>query len=181
MTPQPSKNVPMASAPFVYDENGNVAWNKMWDSYCNLAIEGGPPHRGDMLNSKGTSNDFNSENYKNAVTEIERAFNMIVPYKHKSLNNGYMQVTLNSEHMAKWFCEIINKENVECQVNNKNIFLPVNDDFTLEKEIKNVVTVLGKAFHYWSKHRNWFEKLTINWFGKDLRILILSRSVSKAV
>src|SRR4051812_12290532 len=39
----------MASAPIVYGEDGAVAWNQMWDSYCVLASAGGPPHRGQML------------------------------------------------------------------------------------------------------------------------------------
>jgi hypothetical protein len=178
MAIQPSKNVPMSSAPFIYDSDGKPAWDKMWDAYCNLAAEGGPPHRGEMLRSKGTANNFNSDQYKYAVSEIERAFGQIIPYKFESTNNGYIKVTLKNKNMAKWFSDIINKENVECQVKDADIFLPVNDDFTLEKEIKNVVTVMGKAFHYWSRHRNWFEKLSINQFGSDIKLEILARNRS---
>lgn len=165
----------MSSAPFVYDNDGKVAWNKMWDSYCDLAIEGGPPHRNDRLISKGTSNNFNSENYKNAVKEIERAFSLLIPFKYKTANNGYIEIALGNHNIADWYANIINSENVECQVKENKIFLPINDDFTLEKEIKNIVTVVAKAFHYWSLHRNWFEKISIKYFGKDLKLLILSK------
>ena len=47
----PALAAPMASAPMKYDDDGSVAWGDMWDSYCVLALEGGPPHREVMLES----------------------------------------------------------------------------------------------------------------------------------
>lgn len=170
-----SKNMPMSSAPFIYDENGKVAWDKMWDSYCDLAIEGGPPHRNEKLISKGSNNDLNSVGYRKAVSEVLRAFSLIIPYKHVSTDKGLVEIILPNSNVANWFCQIINSENVECNVEGNKIYLPVNDDFTLEKEIKNVVTVVGKAFHYWSRHRNWFEKALIGYFGVDIRLLVLEK------
>ena len=40
---------PMAAAPMKYQPDGSVDWGNMWDSFCVLAREGGPPHRGTML------------------------------------------------------------------------------------------------------------------------------------
>jgi sirohydrochlorin cobaltochelatase len=162
------KSKPMSSAPFVYNEDGSVAWDKMWTSYCYLAKEGGPPHRDTMLKSKNAGNDLGSEPYKQAVKEILRAYSLLIPYKSFDNKDGWVGIKLLSKGMAKWFSGVINSENVECKQEGKFIFLPVNDDFSLEKEIKNDVTVVGKAYHYWKWHYTDFEKLMVIVFGKDL-------------
>src|SRR4029453_14360386 len=41
--------VPMRSAGLKYDSDGKVAWNEIWGSFCDLAMAGGPPHRGSLL------------------------------------------------------------------------------------------------------------------------------------
>lgn len=46
------KRAPMASAPMQYRENGEVAWGEMWESFCALALDGGPPHRGELLTAQ---------------------------------------------------------------------------------------------------------------------------------
>jgi sirohydrochlorin cobaltochelatase len=33
------------------------------------------------------------------------------------------------------------------------LFLPAGPTFRLDKEIKNVVTVIAKTHHYWKEHR----------------------------
>jgi len=42
-------SAPMGAADLVYDEGGQVAWGEVWEGFCDLAIAGGPPHRGDLL------------------------------------------------------------------------------------------------------------------------------------
>lgn len=162
------KNAPMSSAPFVYDDKGAVAWDKMWGSFCYLAKEGGPAHRETLLVGRGLKNDFSSEQYKNACQEIIRAFRLLVPYHIFDAENGWIGIRLHSIGHAKWFCDIINSENVECKIEGRIIYMPVNDDFVLEKEIKNDVTVVGKAYHYWKWHQNPIEKLSVLLFGKDI-------------
>jgi sirohydrochlorin cobaltochelatase len=159
-------NAPMSSAPFVYGEKGEILWDQMWEKFCALATEGGPSHREEILESK-KQNDFSSENYKQSVSEILRAYKMLIKYKAWS-ENGWICVKLYSTNMAKWFANIINSENVECRQKGRVIYLPVNDDFKIEKEVKNVVTVLAKADHYWRIHRNWFTKLIIHITEKDI-------------
>jgi sirohydrochlorin cobaltochelatase len=166
---QSNKAAPMASAPFVYGQNGEVLWDKMWDQFCMLAKEGGPPHRDQLLQSRGETNDTSALAYTNAVKEIIRAYKILTPYKVQHVESGWIEVRLNSKNMAQWFFELIVMENVECRRVGKCIYLPVNDDFTLEKEIKNVVTVLAKAHHYWTQHRNWFTKLVIHLTAKDIQ------------
>jgi sirohydrochlorin cobaltochelatase len=41
--------VSMGSAPLAFDVNGNVAWVRIWGSFCDLAMAGGPPHKGKLL------------------------------------------------------------------------------------------------------------------------------------
>lgn len=39
---------PMRSAPLKYDAEGRVAWGEVWQSFCDLALAGRPPHRGTL-------------------------------------------------------------------------------------------------------------------------------------
>ena len=41
--------VSMGSAGLKFDADGHVAWNEVWASFCDLAMAGGPPHRGTLL------------------------------------------------------------------------------------------------------------------------------------
>lgn len=169
----------MSSAPFVYEEDGTVAWNKMWNTFCYLAVEGGPPHRGTKLIGRGNTNDPSQKLYKDAVTEILRAYKLLIPYKVRHHETGWLAIKLHTANMARWFETIINEENVECRRTGKIIFLPVNDDYTLEKEIKNVITVMTKAYHYWRDHRVVVEKLLIMLFNYDIQFELNRETKSK--
>jgi hypothetical protein len=162
------KNAPMSSAPFVYDEKGEVQWDKMWSTFCVLAKDGGPAHRETVLKSRGAQNNVHSENYIFAVQEIIRAIQKVSGYKAWDAGSGWIGVPMFSKNMAKWFAEIITLENVECRADGKAIYLPVNDDFKLDKEIKNVVTVIAKSADYWKYHKGDFSKIIVHLFGKDL-------------
>src|SRR5437870_1930072 len=39
----------MGSAGLKYDRYGQVAWDEIWTTFCDLAMAGGPPHRGKLL------------------------------------------------------------------------------------------------------------------------------------
>jgi hypothetical protein len=41
--------VPMRSAGLKFGSDGRVAWNEIWESFCDLAMAGGPPHKGTLL------------------------------------------------------------------------------------------------------------------------------------
>lgn len=163
-----AKNLPMAAAPLVWGEDGKVAWDRMWDQFCYLAIEGGPPHRGTMLVGRDGENDVENENYKEAMTEVLRAYGLLIPYPVKEERVGWIGVKLWTVKMAIWYEEIIKAENVECRREGRLVLLPVNDDFRLENEVKNVVTVMAKAYHYWALHRSVWEKFCIAVFGLDV-------------
>ena len=40
---------PMGAAPLRYADDGQVAWDEMWTNFCDLALAGGPSHRGTLL------------------------------------------------------------------------------------------------------------------------------------
>ena len=60
---------PMSSAPLRYQDDGSVDWGRHVDSFCELARDGGPPHRGTLLEA-GPIVDSNSPAYQAAVREI---------------------------------------------------------------------------------------------------------------
>src|SRR5712691_552645 len=40
---------PMGTAPLRYTGDGQVAWDEVWTDFCDLALAGGPSHRGTLL------------------------------------------------------------------------------------------------------------------------------------
>ncbi|HEY0875377.1 MAG TPA: hypothetical protein VGD94_18015, partial [Vicinamibacterales bacterium] len=38
--------VSMGTAGVRYGADGKIAWDQMWGSFCDLALAGGPPHKG---------------------------------------------------------------------------------------------------------------------------------------
>src|SRR5215831_5441862 len=40
---------PMGSAGLKFAPDGKVAWDEIWGSFCDLAMAGGPPHKGMLL------------------------------------------------------------------------------------------------------------------------------------
>src|SRR5215213_10353351 len=69
--------VPMRSAGLKYDAAGRVAWNEIWASFCDLAMAGGPPHKGTLLEPAGREEiDAQPERYAEAADEICRGVMM---------------------------------------------------------------------------------------------------------
>ena len=68
---------PMRSAGLVYRE-GRVAWDEIWASFCDLAMAGGPPHRGRLL-EPGTPQQVDQapERYREVVAEICRGIHLV--------------------------------------------------------------------------------------------------------
>src|SRR5579862_7274945 len=71
------KPVSMGSAGLKFASNGRVAWDEMWASFCDLALAGGPPHRGKLL-EPATKAEISAEpgRYQQAVDEICRGIEM---------------------------------------------------------------------------------------------------------
>jgi sirohydrochlorin cobaltochelatase len=144
----------MGSAPLKRGEDGQVAWDEMWATFCDLAMAGGPPHKGTLLQpASPAAVAAEPDRYRDAVEEIDRGIRMSAGLETEgSLVPGWISVACCTETMAEWLVRAIVMENVAARQENRWIELPVGPAFRLEKEIKNVVTVVAKTSHYWLGH-----------------------------
>jgi sirohydrochlorin cobaltochelatase len=144
----------MRAAGLKFDAQGLVAWNEIWGSFCDLAMAGGPPHKGALL-GPGTAADVAAagERYGAVVAEVVRGVRMVTGLLAYPLpGSGWIRVECHSEEMAGWLLRAITMENVAVRAHGIALDLPVAPSFRLEKEIKNVVTVIAKTCHYWLGH-----------------------------
>jgi sirohydrochlorin cobaltochelatase len=146
--------VPMGAAALQYDAEGRVAWDRIWGSFCDLAMAGGPPHKGRLLRA-GTESDINADfaRYDAVVEEISRGIRMATGLRaYPSPTPGWVCVTCHGDTMAGWLLRAIVMENVAARCAGSVLELPAAPGFRLEKEVKNVITVIAKTSHYWLGH-----------------------------
>ena len=155
--------VSMGSAGLRFDANGKVAWNEMWDTFCDLAMAGGPPHKGRLLEpASPAAVEAQPDRYVTVVEEISRGIRMVTGLDAElGSTPGWVRVICESEAMAGWLLRAIVIENVAAQADGPDLELPASPDYRLEKEIKNVVTVMAKSCHYWQEHMLWTQQLAI--------------------
>ncbi|HEY6284205.1 MAG TPA: hypothetical protein VIX20_00965 [Ktedonobacteraceae bacterium] len=145
---------PMGTAPMRYTEDGQVAWDEMWTDFCDLALAGGPPHR-DTLLEPVPPDEVNAdlENYERVVSEIERGWRLVTGLATvRSEKLGWVGLQCKDEEMALWILRAIVVENVCVRREGNVLYLPAGPAFRLDKEIKNVITVVAKTHHYWTEH-----------------------------
>ena len=142
---------PMSSAPMKYDSEGQVDWGNMWDSFCVLALAGGPPHRATRLAPTG-SPDLADPSYARAAAEITRGVTAVSGLPAHSAEPGWVAVECQSAGMARWIAGAIEAENVAARSNGTALLVPVDVGFRVEGEIKNVITAVAKTTHYWQDH-----------------------------
>ena len=146
--------VSMGSAALKYDADGQVAWDEMWGSFCDLAMAGGPPHKGTLL-EPGTEAEIDAQfdRYDEVADEICRGIRMVTGLRsYVSPAPGWVSVTCHGDGMAGWLVRAIVMENVAARRRGAILELPAAPHFRLEKEIKNVITVIAKTCHYWLGH-----------------------------
>src|SRR5947209_1686406 len=145
---------PMGSAPMRYADNGQVAWNEMWTDFCDLALAGGPSHRDSLLEPVPPDEvKADCKAYECVVEEIERGFVLVTGLPTvRSESLGWVGLQCEGEEMALGLLRAIVVENVCVRREGSMLFLPAGPAFRLEKEIKNVVTVVAKTYHYWTEH-----------------------------
>ncbi len=145
---------PMGAASLRYDDDGRVAWNEIWTDFCDLALAGGPPHRGTLLEPVAPDEvRAAQEAYERVVAEIERGLRQVTGLPTvRSERLGWIGLRCENEEMALWLLQAIIVENVCVRREGTVLFLPAGPDFQLEKEIKNVITVVAKTYHYWTEH-----------------------------
>ena len=151
MTPSAA---PMGAAALKYDDEGNAAWNEIWTDFCDLALAGGPSHRGTLLEpGNPEAVETNPEQYEHVLEELERGIEMVTGLDiHRSDSPGWIGMTCDSEDMALWLLRAIVVENISVRREGVVLYFPAGPDFRLEKEIKSVVTVVAKTNHYWQEH-----------------------------
>jgi len=145
---------PMKSAGLKFDADGNVAWDEIWGSFCDLAMAGGPPHKGALL-EPGTRAAVEAapEQYAGVAAEICRGIALATDLEARpSETPGWVRVTCLNDAMAGWLVRAITMENVAVRAEGGRLELPAAPHFRLEKEIKNVVTVAAKTCHYFLGH-----------------------------
>jgi hypothetical protein len=148
------KPVSMGSAGLKYDESGAVAWDEMWETFCDLAMAGGPPHKGTLLEPATRAQvDADPDGYARVAREICRGVTLVSDLMAQpSPDPGWIRVACLNETAAGWLLRAIVMENVSARVHGATLDLPAGPAFRIEKEIKNVVTVIAKTTHYWMGH-----------------------------
>ena len=146
--------VSMGSAGLKFDQDGRVLWDEIWGSFCHLAMAGGPPHRGTLLEAATkTSIDLDPERYRHVVNELCRGVEMVSGLAAEpSPIAGWLHVDCPSTSMAGWLARAITMENVSAHADGMVLHLPVGPQYRLEKEMKNVITSIAKTCHYWLGH-----------------------------
>lgn len=155
--------VSMGSAGLKFDGDGRVAWDDMWESFCDLAMAGGPPHKGQLLEPATRAEvEAEPDRYRQVVGEICRGISMVTSLDaHPSPSPGWVRVACLDEAMAQWFLRAVVIENVSVRAEGTRLELPAGPRFRVEKEIKNVVTVSAKTAHYWLGHTSRYKQRAI--------------------
>lgn len=146
--------VSMGSASLQYGDDGKVAWGDIWESFCDLAMAGGPPHKGSLLDAALPAEiDAQADQYREVLTEICRGIALATDLAAQpSPHAGWVRIDCDSHGMAKWLQRAIVMENVSCHREGLALDLPAGPAYRLEREIKNVITVIAKTYHYWDGH-----------------------------
>ena len=151
----PVSAAPMGAADLKFGLDGRVAWDAMWADFCDLALAGGPPHRGTLLEPP-TPDEVRADpaGYARALDEIARGLRMITGFDViLDAAPGWIGLVCPDEPMALWMLRAIVVENVSVRREGNVLYLPVGPNYELAGEIKNVVTVVAKTYHYWVEHR----------------------------
>jgi hypothetical protein len=115
--------------------------------------------------------DPQSPAYQTAATEIIRGIRLVSGLEAALAEPGWMAVECGSASKARWLSEQIVQEQVAATYRGVQLWVPVDGRFTVDNEIKSVITVLAKTTHYWRNHLSaevknslaWEEKLKTGW------------------
>ena len=144
---------PMSSAPFLWRQDGRPDWAGMWTTFCDLALYGGPPHRGPdrVLRGPGRDNDANEQD-REMIGEMRRGILETTGLYAEPAGGGWLAVTCESSTMAAWLCAAIILENVDARVEDDRLLVPAGPTYRLADEVKSIITVVAKTHHYWQAH-----------------------------
>jgi sirohydrochlorin cobaltochelatase len=144
---------PMSSAPFLYRDDGRPDWASMWGSFCELALYGGPPHRGADNPVVAIDGNANGNAGSDAIiAEIRRGIWETTGLFSEPVPPSWLAITCHSRMMAAWMAAAIILENVDARCEDEVLYVPARPDFDLKDEVKSVITVVAKVNHYWQAH-----------------------------
>jgi hypothetical protein len=144
----------MGSAGLKYGSDSRVAWDEIWTHFCDLALAGGPPHRGTLLEAP-TAEEVAAEpaGYQLVYEEIVRGIRLTTGLECAPADEpGWVTVQCQSAEMAAWLLRAIMAENVFVRRTQAALNLPAGPQFRIAKEVKNVVVSVAKTWHYWNSH-----------------------------
>lgn len=146
--------ISMGTAGLKYGKDGKVAWDEIWGSFCDLAMAGGPPHKGALLEPASPAEiEAHAAEYDAVTEEICRGIVMATGLDaRRSPRPGWVRAACFSQEMADWLVRAIAMENVAVRREGLLLLLPAGPHFRLHKEIKNVITVVAKTCHFWMGH-----------------------------
>lgn len=145
---------PMRSAGLRFNDDGSVAWDRIWGSFCDLALAGGPPHRGTLLQPASAQQIAASPGAcQQVMQEICRGITLVTALDAEPAESpAWVRVSCTSSTMAGWLLRAITVENISVRAEGSVLFLPAGPAYRIDKEIKNVITVIAKTTHYWRDH-----------------------------
>jgi sirohydrochlorin cobaltochelatase len=143
---------PMSSAPFVWRPDGRPDWRVMWTDFCELALYGGPPHRGPDNPLRAVAEPDAPGDIAGTIAEIQRGVWETTGLDSDLARPGWLAIPCESERMAAWICAAIILENVEARCEGDQLLVPASERFTVDNEVKSVITVVAKIHHYWVEH-----------------------------
>jgi sirohydrochlorin cobaltochelatase len=142
---------PMSSAPFLWQDDGRPDWGRMWTTFCELALFGGPPQRGPDALLRAPSGPAATSD-RAMLAEMRRGIWETTGLYAEPGAPGWLAVTCDSAVMAEWMAAAIVLENVAARVEEDRLLVPAGPDYRLKDEVKSVITVVAKTHHYWSAH-----------------------------
>jgi hypothetical protein len=146
----PAPPPPMGAAPFVWRADGRPDWAAMWTTFCELALYGGPPHRGEAARLEAGPGAGWADT--ELLAELRRGIWETTGLYAEPARPGWIAVTCDSPRMSAWLCAAIILENVEARCEDERLLLPAGPGFELGDQVKSVITVLAKTHHYWRAH-----------------------------
>ncbi len=149
--PRPDPAAPMSSAPFLWRGDGRPDWGRMWTTFCELALYGGPPQRGPESALRAPAGEAPDPD-REMLAEMQRGIWETTGLYAESTEAGRLAVTCDSPTIAAWMCAAIILENVDARVEEDRLVLPAGPGYRLQDEVKSIITVVAKTHHYWRAH-----------------------------
>ena len=119
-------SAPMGAASLQRDAEGRVAWDEMWQGFCELGLAGGPPHRGTLLEAVAPDEArANPSRYDEVRAELARGLRMVTGLRVVLDGSpGWIGLACADEEMAIWLMRAIVVENVMVRRERAVLFLP---------------------------------------------------------